>query len=136
SRGQLSALLPFVETWRRAPGASEGGGDLGDLQLAARVDFTLASPIVRIPGVALALGLTLPTGRPPETARHPLATDATGTGALQSSLSLSVEQMFGRVLLNVTGSLGWRSPRTVGDVREQQGLQLVGFGAASYTFKN
>src|SRR5262249_43680151 len=43
---------------------------------------------------------------------------------------------FGSILVNVTGSLGWNAARTVGDVREQQGLQFVGFGAASYTFKS
>lgn len=130
-RGQLSLLLPMVETYRKVPGASEAGGDLGDLQLGARWDFTFAGRS-RVPGIALSAGLVAPTGRAPEAARKPLATDATGTGAAQLSTALALEQSFGSILVNVTGSMTWRSARTVGALREQQGMQLVASTAAAY----
>ena len=133
-RGQLSAILPMVETYRSVPGLSEAGGDLGDVQLGARWDFTIPGSSVRIPGIALAAGVTLPTGRAPESATKLLATDATGTGAFQGSLALAVEQTFGPWLVNVTGSMAWRSARTVGDVHAQQGLQFVTVAAGGYSF--
>lgn len=133
-RGQLSAILPMVETYRSVPGLSEGGGDLGDLQLGARWDFTIAGSSVTIPGIALAVGALLPTGRAPEASSKPLATDATGIGAFQGTATLALEQTFGPWLVNVTGSAAWRAPRTVGDIHAQQGLQIVATAAGGYSF--
>ncbi len=133
-RGQLSAILPMVETYRSVPGLSEVGGDLGDLQLGARWDFTIPGSSVTIPGIALAIGATLPTGRAPESSSKPLATDATGIGAFQGSLALAVEQTFGPWLVNVTGSVAWRAPRNVGYVHSQQGVQFVTVAAGGYSF--
>ncbi|MFT3768235.1 MAG: transporter [Minicystis sp.] len=135
-RAQLSALVPMVETWRRVRGASEAGGDLGDLQLGARWDFTLPGERRILPGIALLFGVTAPTGRTPEDARKPLATDATGTGAWQLSPALAVEQAHGPWLWNVTGSLAWRSPRTAGDLRAQQGLAFGATATGAYVFRN
>lgn len=132
-RGQLAMVLPMVETVRRVPGAAEGGGDLGDLQLSARWDFTLAGR-AKIPGIALALGLTAPTGRPLDAARKPLATDATGGGAAAVTGALSLEQMFGAWVVNLTGSATWRGPHAVGEAREQQGLELSASAAAGRVF--
>ncbi len=86
------------------------------------------------PGIALAAGALLPTGRAPEASSKPLATDATGIGAFQGSVTLALEQTFGPWLVNVTGSAAWRAPRTVGDVHAQQGLQLVATAAGGYSF--
>ena len=130
-RGQLSLLLPMVETYRKVPGVAEGGGDLGDLQLGARWDFTFAGRS-RVPGIALSAGLVAPTGRAPEAARRPLATDATGAGAAQLSAALALEQAFGSWIVNVGGSVAWRGARTVGALREQQGAQLVASLAGGY----
>jgi hypothetical protein len=133
-RGQLSAILPMVETYRSVPGLSEAGGDLGDLQLGARWDFTISGSSVIVPGIALAAGVMLPTGRAPEAATKPLGTDATGIGALQTSIALALEQTFGPWLVNVTGVTAWRAPRTVGSVHAQQGLQFVASAAGGYSF--
>ncbi|MFS8068715.1 MAG: transporter [Byssovorax sp.] len=133
-RGQLSAILPMVETYRSVPGLSEVGGDLGDLQLGARWDFTVSGSSVTIPGIALAVGATLPTGRAPEASSKPLATDATGIGAFQGSLALALEQTYGPWLVNVTGVAAWRAPRTVGDIHAQQGVQIVASAAGGYSF--
>ena len=133
-RGQLSAILPMVETYRSVPGLSEAGGELGDLQLGARWDFTVSGSSRTIPGIALAAGATLPTGRAPEAASKPLATDATGIGAFQGSLVVALEQTFGPWLVNVSGAMAWRAPRTVGDVHAQQGVQLAASAAGGYSF--
>ena len=135
-RGQLSAILPMVETYRSVRGLSEVGGDLGDLQLGARWDFTVSGSSVTIPGIALAAGATLPTGRAPEASSKPLATDATGIGAFQGSLALALEQTYGPWLVNVTGVVAWRAPRTVGDIHAQQGVQLVASAAGGYSFSS
>ncbi len=133
-RGQLSAILPMVETYRSVPGLSEAGGDLGDLQLGARWDFTVSGSSVIVPGIALAAGVMLPTGRAPEIATKPLGTDATGIGAMQASIALALEQTFGPWLVNVTGMTAWRGARTVGQVHAQQGLQFVASAAGGYSF--
>lgn len=135
-QAQLSLLLPMVETWRRVPGLSEAGGDLGDLQLGARWDFTLAGEHRVLPGIALAFAVTAPTGRAPEDATKPLATDATGTGALQLSPALAFEQAYGPWLVNVTGALAWRSPRAVRDLHTQQGMLFTGSATGAYVFQN
>ena len=62
-RAQVS-LLPIVQTHRQSSGVDEWGGGLGDVALAGRYDFLLASEAVRWPGVALLAAATLPTGRP------------------------------------------------------------------------
>jgi hypothetical protein len=133
---QVSMVLPMVETYRRVPGLSEASGDLGDLQLGGRWDFMLPGEHPKIPGIALLFGLTLPTGRTPEAATKPLATDATGTGSVQLAPALALEQAWGPILVNVTGSLAWRSPRTVGALHAQQGLMLTSAASAAYVFEN
>jgi hypothetical protein len=135
-RGQVSALLPLLESYRKVPGLSEAGGGFGDLQLAFRWDFTTAGGPLAVPGLALSAGATFPTGRAPEGSDKPLATDATGTGAMQGSLAMALEQSYHSWLFNVSGTLAFRGARTVGDVHQQQGAQLLAFAAAGYSFDN
>lgn len=133
-RGQVSMIAPVVETLRRVPGASEAGGGLGDLQLAARWDFTLAGAHVILPGLAAVASLTLPTGVAPEAAVRPLATDATGTGSFQGVLGLAAEQTFGHVLVNLTGAVTLRSARDVAGMHTQQGPAVATSAAAGWMF--
>jgi hypothetical protein len=133
---QLSLVLPMVETVRKVPGLSEAGGDLGDLQLAARWDFTVAGDHRILPGIALVFGAVLPTGRAPEAAVKPLATDATGTGALQLSPALALEQSFGPALVTLQGSATWRAPHATGALTAQQGVAFSVTATGAYVFKN
>ena len=64
-RGQLSLLIPLVETYKTAPGIRAAGGGLGDVNLGARYDFVLAREYRYVPGIALLAGVTLPSGRSP-----------------------------------------------------------------------
>jgi hypothetical protein len=135
SRGQISLLVPMVETWRLVPGISDAGGGVGDIQVNVRWDATLAGASRTIPGVALLASLTLPTGLPPELATHVLASDATGTGAIQGALGASLEQTFGDVLVNLTGSATVHSTRVVQGIASQLGPSFSALAAVGYSFK-
>jgi len=135
-RGQLALLVPFVETVRSSATTSGSGGGLGDINLGARYDLVLAGESRYLPGIALLAGLTLPTGRPVEAATQPLATDATGIGAFQGNLGLSVEQVWGPWLASLSGLVAQRAPRSVQGVDETLGTQLTGVGAVAYTFRS
>lgn len=134
--GQLTVIVPFVETYRAAAGLAESGAGFGDLRLGARYDFIEPGASPKWPGIALSFGLTVPTGRPPEAASTPLATGATGTGSLQASAQLALERSFGDRFLYLAGSADWRSPRVVSGLHEQRGLAFNTFLAAGSSFKN
>src|SRR5581483_5916429 len=92
-----------------------------------------------VPGIALLAGATMPTGRAPESAdlaRHPLAADATGIGAVQLHLALALEKSFGPVLVSATGLVAQRLPRTANDVEEQLAPQWTALASASYGFES
>jgi hypothetical protein len=131
---QLTLLVPVVATWRQVTGLAEFGGSLGDLNLSGRYDFTNAGRSTVVPGLAALAGVTFPTGRAPEDVSRPLATDATGIGAFQVTGGLAVEQSFGPVVVNLTGLVAWRTPRTVRGVSETLGVQFQGLLGAGYVF--
>ena len=134
--GQLSAVVPVVQTYRMLPGRAEAGAGLGDVQLGARYDFIEPGASPTWPGIALAWSLTLPTGRSPEDATSPLATDATGTGGTAAGADLFLERTFKDVFVQVAGSALWRAPRVVGDLHPQRGLAFSAFAAGGYSFDN
>jgi hypothetical protein len=107
---------------------------MGDLALGARYDFTEAGESLRIPGFALLAGARFPTGRPPERAALPLATDATGAGMVQLSGGAAVEQTFGHVLVQLAGMVTCRAPRHAHDLRVQDAVELGASGAFGYVF--
>lgn len=132
--GQLSVIVPIVETYRKFPGIAEVGGGLGDVLLGARYDFVEPGASPTWPGIALAWSLTLPTGRSPEDASSPLATDATGTGGVAAGADMFVERSFKDAFVQVVGSALWRAPRTVGELHPQRGLAFSALAAGGYTF--
>jgi hypothetical protein len=111
-RGQLALDVPIVETRRMVPGDTEFGGGIGDINLGARYDFTLAGGSLVVPGVAVLLGVTVPTGRAADASHSPLATDATGIGAYQGVIGLALEQTFGPFYVGLSGLLSARSPHS------------------------
>ena len=60
------------------------------------------------------------------------ATDATGTGAYQGSIAVALEQGFGAVLVNVTGTVGLALGPHGGKVCEQPGLEFAAYAAVGY----
>ena len=134
THGQLTAVVPLVETYRSVPGLTDVGGGLGDVQLGARYDFVETGQSRRWPGIAFAMSLTLPTGRAPEGASGPLASDATGTGGVQAGAQLALERTFGDTFLHLSGSAVWRAPRVVEGLHTQRGPAFTGLAAAGTTF--
>ena len=135
--GQLGLQIPLHASWRRAPTTGgELGGGIGDLSFSVRYDAILNREYRYLPGIALLGGVTLATGRPPESARLPLASDATGTGATQFSAGLALERSFGDVLLNVTGLASKRTSREVSGVDSELGTQWLGLVAVGYTISD
>jgi hypothetical protein len=133
SHAQAAFLLPWLETMRKESGISELGGGIGDINLGGRYDFTFARDSAYLPGIAALAGITLPTGRAPDQAKNQLTTDATGIGAVQASLGIALEHLVdNHLLLNLTGVLSQRFPRTANGVSETLGLQFAGSFAAGY----
>jgi hypothetical protein len=133
-KGQVSLVVPFVETIRRGTGITSAGGGPGDLSFSARWDFTEAGMSGRVPGIAVLAGVTLPTGIAPESAALPLGTDATGTGAFQGTFALALEQSFGKLLANLTGATTIHAARTAFGVRSRVGPQIAASGALGWSF--
>ncbi len=133
-RGQLSLMIPFVQTMRSASGTSEFGGGIGDLALSARYDFVVAGEHRWLPGIALLAGVTFPTGKPPESASQLLGTDATGTGAFQGTVGIAFEQIWGHVFANVTVLALQSATRHVSGVSEKLGFQGTASAAAGWVF--
>ncbi len=132
-RGQVSLTAPWVETWRTVPGRGEHGGGLGDVQVAGRWDLTLPGEVAWVPGLALLAGGVAPTGRAPDDARLALAADATGTGAWQGSVGVSVEQILGKGLVSGAATLSVPASREVGGTSTRTAPEWLLFGAAGYT---
>ena len=138
---QFALLVPLLETRRESGSLSEFGGGIGDVNLNVRYDFTFAGASPVMPGLGVLAGVTVPSGTPADSSRiRPLATDATGIGAYQASLGLSVEQAFGPWLANLTGVVAQRTARTVthGNVRihERLAAQWSLLAALGYVFTN
>lgn len=133
-RGQLSIVIPFHASWRRTPTTgTEFGGGMGDLNFGLRYDAINNREYRYLPGIALLTGVTLPTGRAPESARRPLGSDATGIGATQFSAGLALERSVGDFLLNLTGLASKRTRREVFGVESELGTQMMGLFAVGYT---
>lgn len=132
-RGQVALLVPLVETQRQTQvdGGHFGGG-VGDINASVRYDFILGGEYRYVPGVALLGGVTLPTGRAPESASPPLYVDATGIGAWQANVALALEQVYGPCLVNATGIVAKRTAR----FGETLGTQVTLLAAGAYTFDN
>ena len=128
-RAQLAVLVPFVETRRSVAGQSDLGGGLGDINVGLRYDALLARAL---PGIALLAGVTLPTGVPVESADNPLATDATGIGAVQAHAGLALEQLAGAWTFSGTALIAQRLARDVQGLEERLGTQGTFILAAAY----
>ena len=130
--GQVALLVPFVETLRRAPGVTDAGGGIGDLNLSARWDFLYAGQSRYVPGIALLAGVTFPTGRPVEPGTGPLGAGATGVGAFQFNGGLSLEQSFGPWLVDLFGIVAARTPFSMDGVTDALSPQFTGLASLAY----
>jgi hypothetical protein len=137
SRGQATLVVPLMLSWRRsATTGAEAGGGVGDLNASGRYDIVRNREVSYLPGIGVLVGVTLPTGRPPDDAKKPLGSDATGVGAVQLSAGLALERSFGKLLLSLTGLAAKRLSRELGDLRSELGAQLSAIGGASYALSD
>jgi hypothetical protein len=135
-RGQLGLLVPLLQSWRRtSTTGSELGGGVGDVNVNARYDFIYANELSYAPGVALLLGVTLPTGRAPEDAEQPLGSDVTGIGAFQFSAGLGLEHTFGDFLVSGAGIYSKRTVREVLGIESELGAELSGLLGLAYSIR-
>ncbi len=132
-RGQVGVFAPLVAVRRRAGSVVDGRVTPGDVNLSARYDFVRPGES-RIPGIAVLVGATLPSGTPPDQASGRLAADVTGLGTWEGSVGLSLEQVFGRVVLHGTALLGVRAPRDVLGVEQTLGPRALYLLAGGYVF--
>lgn len=133
-RGQLAAMVPMVETYRQEGPLSEGGGGVGDINLAARYDLVRAGESRYVPGIGLLAGVTLPTGKPPDASSQPLATDATGLGTTQGSAGVALEQAYGPFLVSLSGVLSLRAPQSIKGVGTALAPQVTMLASGVYAF--
>jgi hypothetical protein len=131
---QLTAALPIEEASRTTPTLSETSIGVGDALLGARYAFIEPGGSERWPGIALTATLTFPTGRAPEAADLPLATDATGRGEWRGALGVEVEKLFDPILLYAAVSGAWAAPRAVAGAQAQSGPELSVVLAAGYAW--
>lgn len=140
-KGQLGFVLPLIQTHRQAGSIDDWGSGVGDLSLTGRYDFLLAAESLRWPGIGALGALTLPTGTPPDSARHPLAADATGEGTYELTVGLSLEKIVGSFYLALNGWLTHRFSRSVpmagaAPVKEDFALRWTVTAIGSYVFSN
>lgn len=136
-RGQAGVLVPVLESYRSsATTGSEFGGGLGDIAVSARYDLVWAGEHRVIPGSALILGLSLPSGRSPEAAEQPLGSDTTGVGAVRASVGLALEQTFGDWLVAFTALASKRANRHVGGVTSARAIEWDLLAALGYSFSH
>ncbi len=134
-RAQASVLAPFLESARRSPTTgSEFGGGLGDVNASVRYDFVWSHEYRYLPGLALLAGVTLPSGRPPESAKKPLGSDATGLGAVQANLGVAAERSFGAWFADIALLGAKRFDRTARGVRSGLATQFTGIAAGGYAW--
>jgi hypothetical protein len=101
---------------------------------SVRYDFVWSHEYRSVPGLALLAGVTLPSGRAPESARQPLGSDATGLGAVQANLGVAAEQSFGDWFGNLAFLAAKRFDRTAHGVHSGLATQLTGIAAGGYAW--
>ena len=136
-RGQVGVLVPVLESWRdSASTGSEFGAGIGDVRFNARYDFMWAGENQWVPGIALLLGASLPTGRAPEDAKQALGSDATGEGAARISVGIAFEQVWGPVLAQLGGVASKRANRHLQGLSSARAIEWSILGALGYSFPN
>lgn len=134
-RGQIGLQLPLLTTFRRVGESRDARPRLGDTSLLGRYDL-VRDRESSLPGIALLVGLQLPTGTPADRARSALGADITGIGTWEGLLGAAVERSFGPWLLHGTVLVGARAPRDVHGVEEQLGLRALYLLAFGYVFED
>ena len=121
ARGQVSLLIPFQENRRTIMGIADTGTGIGDIAINARYDFLVAGERRIVPGLALLVGLVLPTGTAPQGANV-----ATGQGSTEGNVGVGIEQAYEPFFVTMTASVGLRTSRSVPGGHESFSPRLTG----------
>jgi hypothetical protein len=133
---QLAVTVPTVVTYRAVAGLSDLGAGLGDLQLALRWDALAPGAADHAPGIAWNLSTTLPTGVAPETARQPLAADATGLGAATLAGAVTLEMPFERLIVQAGAGGRLAASRRVDGHEARAGPQFSWSASVGWAFRS
>lgn len=136
-RVQASALLPWVETYRRTgstPG--EWGHGLGDVSALLRGELTQLHEYTDVPSFALLLGALFPTGTPAEDATSTLGSDTTGGGVFRALVGASVEQAFGAWLFNLSGTVSLAARADRAGITTRHAPRWAFVGSAGYAWSH
>lgn len=137
SRVQLSALAPWVETYRHtASSGGDVGHGLGDVSALVRVDVVQLKEYTDVPALAFLAGGSFPTGTAAEDALSPLGSDTTGSGVYRGSVGLAVEQSFGAWIANVTATVAFAAPATRAGIRTQHAPRFTSLAGAGYAWSH
>lgn len=135
-RVEASVAVPFLWNLRSTEAMSASGAGLGDVRATSRVTLVHADEVRPWPGVALTLGLSAPTGRPPESASDALGAGATGTGTTQGWAGVTLEQTTGPWLFGGSALITGRAPRAVGDARVALAPRFTSGLLAAHAFRS
>ncbi len=125
-RLQVGMSAVYLQTWKSFDSDADFGGGLGDLGFSARYDFLEPGEHAIIPGIALAAGLSVPTGTTLERAKSPIAADVTSSGFTQATIALSLGDIFfDRVFIEADAAFTYWIPRDVESLRVTRGPQLA-----------
>ncbi len=107
-RVQLSARVPWLVNLKSAGSVHDVAAFFGDSMLAVRLEPIGIGEYDAVPGIAVTVSATLPTGRPMSQTKTALAADVTGRGAWVPAVGLTLEQTWGRWYLQ--GNVGLAVP--------------------------
>lgn len=105
---QVTARVPWVVGFRTAAdGTSSVGTGVGDVMAGVRWDVIGLGEYAELPGIALMVSGTAPTGRRPEQALDALGASATGRGAWGVTAALAVERAVVPWFIRADGAFTW-----------------------------
>ena len=137
---QVAFFVPIVQTRRTIPGYTSWGGGIGDLGVSGRYTFLLPGEHPILPGIALQIGASIPTGRPVSESGDPLASDTTGTGSFEGIVGFDLQQIAGAWFVGLDGWLTQRVPGgggpAIGNVGQSYSPRLTGVLSAGYVLRS
>jgi hypothetical protein len=104
-RVQLQGWVPVLMNDRWSGAINQVAGGLGDIGVAARLEFLAIGALHGFPSFALTTAISAPTGRRVEQTSPPLFAGSTGRGAWSGSLAIESEYPLSPYFLRLDASL-------------------------------
>ncbi len=129
---QVAFFVPIVQARRSIPGTASWGGGIGDLGVSGRYTVLLPGEHPILPGIALQIGASIPTGRSVAQADDPLAADATGTGTFEGTVGFDLQQIAGSWFVGFDAWIAQRVPHATGSVQQSFSPRFTGVLSAGH----